>query len=195
MTRARGWCAVGHADLKAENDVCALLLHGEAAPEQLLPLEPKHHHSRLHGLIHEAVAEIVAHADAITVDSVAAEVRRRGLNGNLERDLGEILACTPDLTPTNRARLIARVIELWHRRQASREIVLAAQVWEAEALLSVLPRCSCGVLAEFRNGPRRLCSICAAVAEGGCQQLPHVPLMLRLEDALSPFLPVPGGHG
>lgn len=104
-------------DLEAENEICALLLRGEATPERLLPLKPKHHFSRLHGLVHEAAIAVCSQARVVELDTIAFQLERSGLKGGFREDLREIRTFAPFLTESALERHKARLIELWGRRQ------------------------------------------------------------------------------
>ena len=71
------------------------------------------------------------------------------------------------------------------------QITITATDAEWRAVLRAVPRCvGCGGLAEVELGGRPRCVGCAApVRRSRCKALPHAPLAMRIEDALSHHLP------
>lgn len=123
------YSALVPCDLGAEHDVCALLLRGETTPERLLPLRSKHLYSLAHTQIHEAAEAVSERGEVVELDTVAAELERQGVTGDVRQDLEEIRAYAPLLTASALESHKQRLIELWGRRQ------LADVLFRTEAAL------------------------------------------------------------
>lgn len=110
----------------AEQEICALVLGGYRAPSQLAPLQPEHFFGTFFGNIFAAAQAVSARGEVCNLETVAAELERRGAVGPWRQELEQTRDCTPMVTGAQLQRRIKeimdhhlrrRLIELLHRTE------------------------------------------------------------------------------
>ena len=100
----------------AEQELCALLLNGELAPEKLAPLGPQHFFASIFRNVFEAAAAVADRGDVVELDTIAAEFERRGMVGPFREELKQTCDATPLISRLQLRRRINEVMELSLRR-------------------------------------------------------------------------------
>jgi replicative DNA helicase len=114
------WACLMPSDIDAEQEIAALLLSGQRAPEQLEPLRSHHFFASLFANIFDAAGAVVARGEGVEYDAIAAELERRGMSGLYVAELAQIRDTTPFINDLQLRRQITRLMELSAQRRLLR---------------------------------------------------------------------------
>lgn len=103
--------------IDAEQEICALLLGGYKAPNQLAPLQPQHFFASVFRNIFEGAQAVSERGEVCGLEQIAAELERRGMVGPWRQELQQTLDATPLINNVQLRRRINEVMETAARRR------------------------------------------------------------------------------
>ncbi len=111
----------------AEQEICALLLGGYRAPDQLAPLQPEHFYATVFRNIFEAAQAVSARGEVCELGPIAEEFERRGTVGPWLDELRQTRDATPIINGTQLQRRIEEVMECALRRRTIEQLERSAR--------------------------------------------------------------------